>query len=134
MAGTWPQFLGRRRRLPALCGTRDRPARGDAAERAAGGWGAAPAQDADPAFLLSPGADLSLLQEDLPEDADGREWLTGGRVARQPRGRASGLGTQDARVARLRPPPASSLGPWGGCWGSRSRWGGGRRGTWVCFS
>lgn len=81
MAGTWPQFPGRRRRrrrrLPALGGTRDRPARGDAAERAAGGWGAAPAQDADPAFLLSPGADLSLLQEDLPEDADGREWLAG---------------------------------------------------------
>lgn len=138
MAGTWPQFPGRRRRrrrrLPALGSARERPARGGAAGWAAGGWGAAPARDADPAFLLSPGADLSLLQEDLPEDADGREW----RVAWQPRRAAGERADSGPRRAGEHPRGRTSaaarrLGPRGGCWGSRSPWGGGRRGDMGVF-
>lgn len=79
-------------------------------------------------------ADLSLLQEDLPEDADGREW----RVAWQPRRAAGERADSGPRRAGEHPRGRTSaaarrLGPRGGCWGSRSPWGGGRRGDMGVF-
>lgn len=80
-------------------------------------------------------ADLSLLQEDLPEDADGREW----RAARQPR-RAAGERADSgprraggARVARPRPPPAGS-GRGAAVGEAEARGAEAGEGTWVCFS
>lgn len=61
--------------------------------------------------------------------------MAGGPAAPEGGGRAGGLGTPPRRGRPRGPTSAAArrLGPRGGCWGSRSPWGGGRRGDMGVF-